>query len=70
MTYILKDENSNITKEKYEGGFYEKELLKTKYKDKYLADKVVRRKGYFVKSQNSRTSAKDILKLENLVFQK
>lgn len=66
VTYILKDENGNIIK----GGFYEQELLKTKYKDMYLVEKVIRRKGDllyvkwlgFPSSQNSWISAKDVLK--------
>ena len=64
MTYILKDENGNIIR----GGFYTEELLKTKYKDMYLVEKVIRRKGDllyvkwlgFPSSQNSWISAKDV----------
>jgi len=41
ITYILKDESDNIIK----GGFYEQELLKTKFKDMYLIEKVIKRQG-------------------------
>ncbi len=62
-TYILKDENGEVIK----GGFYEPELLKTKYPGVYLVEKVIRRKGdqLFVKwlgypsSFNSCIDAKD-----------
>ena len=40
-TYILKDETGQIIA----GGFYEQELLKTKYKDIYLVEKVIKKKG-------------------------
>jgi len=64
-TYILKDENGNIIK----GGFYEQELLKTKYKDMYLIEKILSRKGDklyvkwlgFPNSKNSYINVKDIL---------
>jgi hypothetical protein len=41
VTYILKDEEGNIIK----GGFYKEELLKTKYKDLYLIEEVIKKKG-------------------------
>ena len=40
VTYILKDENNQIIA----GGFYEQELIKTKFKDTFLVEKVLRRK--------------------------
>lgn len=40
VTYILKDERGEII----EGGFYEYELLRTKHKDVYLIEKVIKRK--------------------------
>lgn len=64
-TYILEDEN----KEEISGAFYEKELLKVKYPDIYLVEKVIRRKGTkaFVKwlgldkSHNSWIDKKEIV---------
>lgn len=41
ITYILKDDKGNVIK----GGFYQEELQKTQYKDTYLIEKVIRRKG-------------------------
>lgn len=40
-TYLLEDFQGNVIK----GGFYENELLKTKYTDVYLVEKVLKRKG-------------------------
>ena len=65
VTYILKDEQGNIIK----GGFYKEELLKTKYKDMFLVEKVIKKTGDklyvkwlgFPSSQNSWISAKDLL---------
>ena len=65
VTYILKDEKNNIIK----GGFYEQELLKTKYKDLYLIEKVIKRKGDllyvkwlgFPSSENGWVNVKDVL---------
>ena len=65
VTYILKDEQGNVIK----GGFYHEELLKTKYKDYYLVEKVIRKKGdkLFVKwlgfpnTQDSWIDKRDIL---------
>ena len=65
VTYILKDEKNDIIK----GGFYEQELLKTKYKDLYLIEKVIKRKGDllyvkwlgFPSSENGWVNVKDVL---------
>lgn len=64
-TYIIKDHDSNIIS----GKFYEKELQKTKYKDVYLVEKVLRKKGsrLYVKwlgldsSQNSWINKEDFV---------
>lgn len=40
-TYILQDENKELIK----GGFYEAELQKVQYRDVYLIEKVLRKKG-------------------------
>jgi hypothetical protein len=66
VTYILKDENGEIIK----GGFYEQEIQKTKHKDVYLVEKVIKRKGdkLFVKwlgyppTHNSWLDVKDVVK--------
>ena len=66
ITYILKDERDEIIK----GGFYEQELLTTKYPDVYLVEKVIRRKGDkllvkwlgYDKSHNSWIDSKDVFK--------
>ena len=66
VTYILKDEQGNIIK----GGFYEQELLKTKFKDMFLVEKVIRRKGDmlyvkwlgFPSTQNSWINVKDVIR--------
>ena len=41
VTHLLKDESGQLI----EGGFYQEELLKTKYKDVYLVEKVLQKKG-------------------------
>ena len=64
VTYILKDENDELIK----GGFYEPELLKTKYPGVYLVEKVIRKKGDqlsfkwlgYPTSYNSWINAKDV----------
>jgi hypothetical protein len=64
VTYILKDEEGNIIK----GGFYKEELLKTKYKDLYLIEEVLQKKGNklyvkwlgFPKSHNSWIDLRDV----------
>lgn len=64
-TYILKDENQNII----QGSFYNEELLKTKYKDLFLIEKVLKKKKdkYYVKylgfpsSQNGWIPAKNLI---------
>lgn len=40
-TYILKDDKGNIL----DGGFYEQEISKTKYKDIFLINKILKRRG-------------------------
>ena len=65
VTYILKDERGEVIK----GGFYEQEIQKTKHKDIYLVEKVLKRKGdqLYVKwlgypsSQNSWINVKDVM---------
>ena len=65
ITYILKDESGNIIK----GGFYEQELLKTKFKDMYLIEKVIKRQGDrlyvkwlgFPSSKNTWVNVRDVL---------
>jgi len=64
VTYILKDENN----ETIAGGFYEQELLKTKFKDVFLVEKVLKKKGSklyvkwlgFPSSSNSWIDSKDV----------
>lgn len=64
VTYILKDENNQIIS----GRFYEPELQKVKYKDFYLVEKVIKKKGNkflvkwlgFDESQNSWINKKDL----------
>ena len=64
VTYILQDENKEIIK----GGFYEQELMKTKYPDVYLIEQVIKRQGdkLYVKwlgypnSHNSWINSKDV----------
>lgn len=66
VTYILEDERGEIIK----GGFYEQELLKTRFKDVYLVEKVLRTKGDksyvkwlgFPSSANSWVDNKDLIK--------
>jgi hypothetical protein len=41
VTYLLKDDKGEVLK----GGFYQEELSKTKIKDTYLIEKVIRKKG-------------------------
>ena len=51
------------------GGFYEQELLKTKFKDMYLIEKVIKRQGDrlyvkwlgFPSSQNTLVNMKDVV---------
>ena len=60
VTYILKDEQGNVIKD----GFYQEELSKTKYKDFYLVEKVIKKKGDklgFPRTQNSWIDKKDII---------
>src|SRR5436190_5723270 len=65
FTYLLMDENKKIIR----GGFYEQELLKTRFKDVFLVEKVLRRKGSkiyvkwlgFPSSANSWIDAKDVV---------
>ena len=59
------DENKKIIR----GGFYEQELLKTSFKDVFLVERVLRRKGSkiyvkwlgFPSSANSWIDAKDVV---------
>lgn len=64
ITYILKDEKNCVL----EGGFYEQELSKTKFKNIYLIEKVLKKKGDkllvrwlgFDKTHDSWISKKDL----------
>lgn len=66
VTYLLKDNRGEIIK----GGFYQEELNKSKYKDTYLIEKVIKRKGEkllvrwlgFDKTHDSWIDKKDLLK--------
>lgn len=66
VTYKLKDLNN----QDIQGGFYEQELSKTKYKDVYLVEKVLKKKGEkvyvkwlgFDQTHNQWINAKDIQK--------
>lgn len=64
-TYLLQD----LDKCKIKGAFYKEELQKTKYPDKYLVEKIIRRKGQrvyvkwlgFPNSKNSWINVSDII---------
>src|SRR5215468_4737116 len=65
VTYILKDENKQIIA----GGFYEQELIKTKFKDVFLVEKVLKQKNgkSYVKWVGFPTSANSWIDNKDLV---